>query len=164
MYETLLGQRLPRPPAGVPQLPDSLPEGLSARQLIEAHSSLPACAKCHERIDPLGFALENFDAVGRLRTEEVDTQTELPGGYAIEGIKGLRDYLLTQRRDDVLQQFNRKLLGYALGRSIQLSDQPLLDEMSARLGANDGRWNEAVKLIVLSPQFRQIRGRDFAAE
>jgi hypothetical protein len=164
VYETLLGQRLPRPPAGVPQLPDSLPEGLSARQLIEAHSSLPACAKCHERIDPLGFALENFDAVGRLRTEEVDTQTELPGGYAIEGIKGLRDYLLTQRRDDVLQQFNRKLLGYALGRSIQLSDQPLLDEMSARLGANDGRWNEAVKLIVLSPQFRQIRGRDFAAE
>ena len=110
------------------------------------------------------LAPENFDAVGRLRPEEVDTRTELPDGQAIAGIEGLRNYLLTERRADVLEQFNRKLLGYALGRSVQLSDQPLLDEMAVQLETHGGRWNEAVKMIVLSPQFRQVRGRDFATE
>ena len=63
--ETLLGERLPRPPANVPQLPEAVPTGLSARQLIEQHSSLPECATCHVRIDPYGFALEQYDAIGR---------------------------------------------------------------------------------------------------
>ena len=124
IYETLLGRQLPRPPADVPQLPEGLPQGLSARQMIEAHSAMPACAKCHERIDPLGFALENFDAVGRLRKQQVDARSVLPDGNKVEGIAGLRDYLMTQRREEVVEQFNRKLLGYALGRSTQLSDQP----------------------------------------
>ena len=164
IYETLLGQQLPRPPADVPQLPEALPQGLSARQMIEAHSAVPACAKCHERIDPLGFALENFDAVGRLREQQVDTRSELPDGNKVEGIAGLRDYLMTQRREEVVEQFNRKLLGYALGRSTQLSDQPLLDTISASLERSGYHWNDAMKLIVLSPQFREIRGRDAKAE
>ena len=164
IYETLLGQQLPRPPADVPQLPEALPQGLSARQMIEAHSAVPACAKCHERIDPLGFALENFDAVGRLREQQVDTRSELPDGNKVEGISGLRDYLMTQRREEVVEQFNRKLLGYALGRSTQLSDQPLLDTISASLERSGYHWNDAVKLIVLSPQFREIRGRDAKPE
>lgn len=164
IYETLLGQQLPRPPADVPQLPEGLPQGLSARQMIEAHSAMPACAKCHERIDPLGFALENFDAVGRLREQQVDTRSVLPDGNKVEGIAGLRDYLMTQRREEVVEQFNRKLLGYALGRSTQLSDQPLLDTISASLERSGYHWNDAMKLIVLSPQFREIRGRDAKAE
>ena len=159
VYETLLGERLPRPPPDVPDLPDQVPGGLTARQLIEKHSSVAACAKCHLRIDPYGFALEQYDAIGRLRAQAVDTKTKLPGGKAIEGLQGLRDYLLKDRREDVVRQFCRKLLGYSLGREIQLSDEPLLDTMIAKLAGNDYRFSVAVEMIVLSPQFREIRGK-----
>ncbi|MCH8042905.1 MAG: DUF1592 domain-containing protein [Planctomycetes bacterium] len=162
VYETLLGERLPRPPANVPQLPDEAPpRGLTARQLIEKHSSAPACAKCHEKIDPYGFALEQYDAIGRLRPKAVNTKTKLPDGTTIEGIDGLRRYLLGPRRDDVVGQFCRKLLGYALGREVQLSDEPLLAEMKKQLAANDYRFSVAVTMIVASRQFREMRGRDF---
>ena len=159
--ETLLGQRLPRPPANVPQLPDSVPEGLSARQLIQHHSSTPACARCHQRIDPYGFALEQFDTTGRVRPEKADVKTQLPDGTTIEGIDGLRRYLLTTRRSDVVRQFCRKLLGYALGRGVRLSDESLLQQMQSNLAEQDFRFSAAVETIVLSKQFRQIRGRDF---
>ncbi len=164
IYETLLGERLPRPPANVPQLPEAVPEGLSARQLIEQHSSVPECAKCHVRIDPFGFALEQYDAIGRLRPEAADTTTVLDNGQQIDGIAGLREYLLHERRDDVVRQFCRKLLGYALGREVQLSDEPLLAEMQQKLKAGDYRFNVAVEAIVLSEQFRRIRGRDFVKD
>lgn len=158
VYETLLGERLPRPPANVPQLPETVPEGLTARQLIERHSSVAACAKCHAKIDPFGFALEQFDAIGRRRPTKVDTRTELEDGTKIEGINGLRDYLLKQRQDDVVRQFCRKLLGFALGREVQLSDEPLLDRMVDELRDNGFRFQIAVERIVQSKQFRNIRG------
>jgi hypothetical protein len=160
VYETLLGERLPRPPAGVPVLPDEPPQGLTARQLIEQHSSVEACAKCHLKIDPFGFALEQYDAVGRLRPVPVDTTTKLVEGQTIDGIEGLRHYLLNDRRDDIVRQFCRKLLGYALGREIQLSDRPLLDTMMSDLEKNGYRFSVAVESIVLSDQFRMIRGTE----
>jgi len=161
--EVLLGQRLPRPPKNVPQLADEVPEGLSERQLIQRHSKDPACAKCHSRIDPFGFALEQFDAIGRRRTRgtgggEIDTRTTLPDGAVIDGLDGLRDYLLNKRRDAFLRQFCRKLLGYALGRELQLSDRPLVDEMLKRLAEKGYRFSVAVETIVSSQQFRMIRG------
>ena len=159
VYETLLGQQLPKPPADVPQLPDAVPQGKTARQLIELHSTVPQCAKCHQRIDPYGFALEQFDAIGRLRPAQVDTSTTLASGQTIDGLEGLRQYLATDRRDVVLRQFCKKLLGYALGREVQLSDWPLLDEMQQKLMEQDYRFSLAVETIVTSRQFRQIRGR-----
>jgi hypothetical protein len=161
--ETLLGERLPRPPANVPQLPETVPSGLTARQLIELHSSAPGCAKCHARIDPFGFALEQYDVLGRQRPQPVDTRTTLLDGHAVSGLDGLRDYLLTVRRDDFVRQFCRKLLGYALGREVQLSDEPLLAEMQQRLADNDYRCHTAVETIVTSRQFRGIRGDGFGA-
>ena len=139
-----------------------MPEGLTERQLIERHSSEAACAKCHARIDPFGFALENFDAIGRRRERSstglsIDSQTILPDGTRIEGLDGLRDYLVETRRQDVLRQFCRKLLGYAIGRELQLSDEPLLDEMMDRLAKQDYRFFVAVETIVLSDQFRMKR-------
>lgn len=160
IYETLLGERLPRPPANVPELPDSVPAGLTARQLIEQHSSVAACAKCHTRIDPYGFALEQFDTVGRIRSDPVDTVTTLFDGTKIEGLDGLRSYLAEQRRDDVVRHFCRKLLGYALGREIQLSDESLLTDMQDILKARDFRFSAAVEAIVTSRPFRRIRGSD----
>ena len=164
IFETLLGQRMPRPPAEVPQLPDMVPVGLSERALIEKHTSVAACAKCHVRIDPYGFTLESFDAIGRLRDKDtagrkVDTQTTLSDGAKIDGLNGMREYLLTKRRDDFVRQFCRKLLGYSLGRAVQLSDEPLLNDMRERLSKNDYRFSVAVETIVLSDQFRTIRAK-----
>jgi hypothetical protein len=162
--EVLLGEKLPKPPKNVPQLADAIPEGLTERQLIERHSSDAACAKCHARIDPFGFALEEFDAIGRRREKNaaglpINSRTTLPDETRIEGLSGLRNYLLEKRRDEFLRQFCRKLLGYALGRELQLSDRPLVDEMLSRLAKEGYRFSVAVETIVLSPQFRMIRGK-----
>ena len=165
--EVLLGETLPRPPEQVPQLPadESKTDGLTVRQLVARHTSVESCARCHKRIDPFGFALEGFDTIGRARTQDlagrdVDTRTRLPDGESIEGLAGLRGDLKTKRRDAFVRQFNRKLLGYALGRQTQLSDRPLLDEIHRRMSENDYRLSVAIEMIVLSPQFRRIRGRE----
>jgi len=160
--EVLLGEKLPKPPAGIPQIPDVVPAGLTERQLIEMHSSVESCAKCHARIDPLGFALEAFDGIGRTRPlipglPLIDTRATLADGTRLDGLEGLRSYLLTTRREDFVRQFCRKLLGYALGRETQLSDEPLLDDMQARLAANGFRVSIAVEMIVRSAQFRMAR-------
>jgi hypothetical protein len=162
--EVLLGEKLPKPPAGVPVLPDddSATETMTVRQLVEKHVSDEGCAKCHRRIDPLGFALEEFDAIGRRRDQDtagraIDAKSTLPDGTAVEGLAGLRDYLVQHRRDALVRQFCRKLLGYALGRSVQLSDQPLLDEMMAKLAENDYRFSVAVECILRSNQFLAVR-------
>ena len=155
--ETLLGERLPKPPANVPDLPEVVPAGLTARQLIEKHSSVEACAKCHAKIDPYGFALEQYDAIGRLRPKTMDTRTKLVDGAMVEGIEGLRQYLVKERLDAFVRQFCKKLLGYALGRDVSLSDEPLLKSMQERLAKNGFRFSVAVDAIVGSEQFRSIR-------
>ena len=91
----------------------------------------------------------------------IDARAELPEGATLDGLNGLRTYLLG-RREDFFRQFDRKLLGYALGRAVQLSDQPLLDDMRASLKANGEKPALAVELVVRSPQFRNVRGRDFS--
>lgn len=166
--EVVLGEKLPLPPKDVPILPDEAPQGLTERQLIERHSSDAKCAHCHDRIDHFGFALEGFDAIGRARSQDaaglpIDTLAKLPGGGELNGLDGLRSYLLEQRRDDFLRQFCRKLLGYALGRGVQLSDKPLLDDMLVQLKSHDFRVGTAIQRIVRSPQFREIRGRKFVS-
>jgi hypothetical protein len=153
--EVVLGDKLPKPPKDVPVLPDEAPAELTERQLIERHSRDPNCVGCHKRIDPYGFALEGFDAIGRSR--KADTKTTLMDGTAIDGLGDLRDYILKHRKQDFLKQFSRKLLGYSLGRSVQLSDQPLLEAM---IQARQHRIADLVELIVRSRQFREIRGRD----
>lgn len=155
--ETLLGEKLPKPPKNVPQLPETVPAGLTERELIERHSSVASCAKCHARIDPFGFALEEFDAIGRWRSTKANTRAKLLDGTQIEGRAGLAAYLLGPRRNDFVRQFSKKLLGYALGRGVLLSDEPLLDEIRARLQANDYRVGVAIDAIIQSPQFRMIR-------
>jgi hypothetical protein len=167
VVETLLGEKLPRPPANVPQLPEV--EGadkLTVRQLVEKHVSVPSCAACHVRIDPFGFALEKYDPIGRLREKDlgglpIDVKSKLKDGTEFEGIDGLRNYLLTKKKDVVVQLFCRRLLGYALGRAVTLSDTALIDEMVLALNKNDGKITAAVQVIVKSPQFRMVRGSTF---
>src|SRR5207244_2430750 len=109
----------------------------------ERHAKAPACAVCHVRIDPFGFALEAYDPIGRLRAQDlgglpVDTRAKLRDGTEFEGVDGLRTYLLTKKKDVVVRLFCRRLLGYALGRSVTLADQVLIDEMVAELNRNQG--------------------------
>jgi hypothetical protein len=168
--EVLLGEKLPRPPKDVPRLPeDEATENLTVRQLTEKHTADPRCAGCHARIDAFGFALEKFDAIGRSRERDVgdrpiDTHAKVLDGSEFDGLDGLRDYLLNKRGDAFLKQFCRKLLGYSLGRAVQLSDGPLISEMQKQLKANGHRVSVAVETIVRSKQFREIRGREMAYE
>lgn len=167
--EVLMGEKVPKPPKDVPLLPDdeASTAGLTVRQLVEKHTSDVRCSGCHARMDPLGFALEGYDAIGRRREKDlgdrpVDVRARLQDGAEFDGLPGLRNYLTGPRRAAILRQFNRKLLGFALGRGVQLSDEPLLSEMEKQLAANDNRISVAVETIVRSQQFREIRGRDAA--
>jgi hypothetical protein len=169
--EVLLGERLPRPPKDVPPLPDedATTADKSVRELVAAHTRDAKCAVCHLRIDPLGFSLEHYDAIGRFREREVgereiDTKVTTIDEATFDGLPGLQHYLLVTRRQAFERQFCRKLLGFALGRGVQLSDESLLAEMQANLKANDDRIHAAIETIVLSKQFREIRGRDVADE
>jgi hypothetical protein len=135
------------------------------RQLVEKHATDARCSGCHVRVDPLGFTLESFDAIGRFREKDsagrpFDLSTRLASGTEMVGLEGLRNHLLITRRDAVLRQFCSKLLGYALGRGVVLSDEPLLTEMQQQLAAHDYRFSAAVEAIVRSPQFLEIRGRE----
>ena len=159
IYETLLGRRLPRPPVGVPVLPETPPEGLNERELIELHSSNEGCARCHRKIDPFGFALEQFDTTGQERPEPMATQSVVDAKYPVEGLAGLRSYLLDKERDAFLRQFCRKLMGYAYGRELQLADEPLLEELMQHVSSQDGELHAAIHWIVESKPFRLVRPR-----
>ncbi len=169
VVETLLGEKLPRPPANVPRLPEEEggADGLTVRQLVEKHAKVAECAVCHVRIDPFGFALEKYDPIGRLREKDlggltIDTASRLKDGTEFAGIDGLKNYLLTKKKDVFVRLFCRRLLGYSLGRATSLSDQVLIDQMVAELNKNEGRLSSAIMVIVQSPQFRSIRGGAFA--
>ncbi len=161
VVDTLLGEKLPKPPANVPQLPQE--EGgqeLSVRELTAKHTRLPECASCHVRIDPFGFALEPFDAIGRLREKDlsgraVDAAVKLRDGTEFAGPEGLRTYLTQKRLQDFRRTFIRKLLGYALGRSVTLSDQALVEGILKELDHTG--LEGVVRSIVGSKQFREHR-------
>lgn len=166
LVETMLGEKLPKPPPNVPRLPEEETgnEG-SVRQMVEKHARIAECAVCHQRIDPFGFSLEKYDPIGRFRDKDlggrlIDTNVSLKDGTKFEGIDGLRHYLVTRRGEEFQRHFCQKLLGYALGRAVVLSDQPLLDDMMVELKKNDFRLSVAVKTIVRSKPFRYHRGME----
>ena len=130
------------------------------REQLEKHRRDASCASCHARFDPLGFALERFDAIGRWREKDglghsIDDAGEL-AGQPIAGKAGLRDYLASHE-DELLRNFSRKLLGFALGRAWQPPDELLIDQMRENARTADERFASYITTIVLSPQFRQRR-------
>jgi hypothetical protein len=169
LVETLLGEKLPKPPANVPRLPEdeNAAEG-TVREMVARHTRVPECATCHVRIDPFGFALEKYDPIGRFRSKDlagrpVDVSVELKDGTRFEGIDGLRAWLLEKRRKDVERTFSQKLLGYALGRAVTLSDQPLIDEIVAGL-EREGPLSGALRAVAGSRQFLFHRALDATKE
>lgn len=161
LLQAVLGTPVPPPPSDVPELREHGPKPATLRAMLEQHRASKSCSGCHDRIDPLGFALEGFDAIGRSRVMDdsglpLDTSGRVKDGTSFSGFDGLRAYLKTQQ-DAFLRHFNRKLLGYALGRQVLPTDKQLLETMRGDLGRQEGRFSAAVLTVVHSRQFLHKR-------
>jgi Protein of unknown function (DUF1588)/Protein of unknown function (DUF1585)/Protein of unknown function (DUF1592) len=158
ILENLLGSPPPPPPPNVPSLKEGKDASqLTMRQRMEQHRANPVCASCHARMDPLGFALENFDGLGRWRPG-VDASGILPDGTKIEGPIGLRKVLL-DRKDLFVTTATERLLTYALGRGVEPFDMPAVRTIARNSAASDYRWSALITGIVNSVPFQMRRAR-----
>jgi hypothetical protein len=161
--ETILGTPVPPPPPNVPALDaDHKLKNLSVRQKLERHRADPNCAACHKLMDPIGFALENFDWMGRWREKEsngepLDTTGVLPSGDKFQGPVQLRQVML-KHKDDFLRLISGKVLGYALGRSLQDGDSCTVQHLVDDLARDNYRARTLLRDVVLSVPFRNTQG------
>jgi len=167
VFRRVLGTPTPPPPADAGSIPSDEKSfgGLTLFEKLAAHQRNATCAGCHSRIDPMGFPLERYDAVGRWREKYSDGKpvhdsSALADKTPIVGVDGLLAYLQSQDKQ-VLRTMSKKLLGYALGRTVLLSDQPLIDRLMS--GGSDVTFSKLATEIVSSRQFRYRRERDDSA-
>ena len=165
VLENLLGTPPPLPPPDVPSLEETTSDGaaVSMREAMEQHRSNPVCASCHRLMDPPGFALEQFDAVGRYRTRNeanapIDASGVLPDGTVFEGAAGLREALLG-RPDLFVTTLTEKLLIYALGRGVEHHDAPAIRAITREAAAGGHRFSSLILGVVKSPPFQMRRTR-----
>jgi hypothetical protein len=160
ILENILGIPPAPPPSGVEALKEggSRDSAHTLRERMERHRSDPGCASCHGRMDPLGLALENFDAIGAWRTHEggqaIDASGQLPAGRGFRGPEGLRQ-LLRARPDVFARCLAEKMLTYAIGRGLDRSDRAAVDRIVARLARDDYRFSAMVLAVVESRPFRE---------
>ncbi|MEO8025085.1 MAG: DUF1592 domain-containing protein [Bryobacteraceae bacterium] len=157
VLENFLNAAPPPPPADVPPLDEqALGTSTSMRQQLEVHRANAVCASCHSRMDPIGFGLENFDAIGKWRSTDgkfpIDATGELPGGRKFEGAPGLRKVLL-DRKDDFRSALVEKLLTYALGRGLERYDRPAIQSISRRMAADGDKFQSLIFEITASVPF-----------
>ena len=161
VLETLLGSPPPPPPPNVPPLAESdRANPTSLRERMEQHRQNPVCASCHRRMDPLGFAMEHFDATGRWRETDggapINAEIEL-SGRTINSPRTLREALLAEGDREFVRTVAEKMLIYALGRGVLHTDQPLLRQIADRLEQSGEQWSTLVGTVVASDQFRMRR-------
>lgn len=166
VVKRLLGERIPPPPPNVGELPDDESKlgELTLREALAKHRDHASCAGCHERIDSFGLVFEGFGPVGEIRQQDlggrpVDTTAVLPNGKTAAGVADLQRYLAEDRQQEFVDNLCRKLLSYALGRGLILSDDLLIEDIRTRLEATDNRFSTLVESIVTSPQFLNKQGR-----
>lgn len=164
----VLGEHIPAPPADVVALPakETDTNGKTIRELLALHVESEKCGRCHRRFDAVGLSMEGFDPIGRRRSKDlagrpVDDLVQLVDGTQARGVPEFSRHLVKERRDDFVRTLCRKLLGYALGRSLQLSDDVLLEEMRVALDKSGDRFVPLIETVVRSPQFRNQRCKDF---
>ncbi len=164
VLENLFNAPPPPPPPNIPALKEKNADGkvMTMRQQMEQHRANPACAVCHNRMDPIGFALENFNAIGKWRTEDAGTQIDpsgvMPDGFKFEGPNGLRTALLN-RPELIANAVTEKLLMYGLGRTLEHYDAPSVRRIVREAAASDYRWSSIVLGIVNSTPFQMRRSR-----
>jgi len=161
ILENILGAPPPPPPPNVPQLEENaVGSAKSLREQLEKHRANAACASCHSRLDPLGFALENFDGVGRYRAEEggspIDASGSMSNGTKVTGPAGLKKVIL-DRKDEFVEVMAGKLLTYALGRGLEYYDQPALRQIRREMAADSDRFSSLVLGVVNSVPFQMRR-------
>jgi len=163
LLENILGTPPPPPPPDVPALKDKGANGQrqSVRQRLEEHRQNPVCATCHSQMDPLGFALEHFDAVGGWRTADdgrtpVDASGALPSGDRFEGLPGLRALLVT-RREQFASTVTERLLGFAVGRGVEYYDRPTVRAILRDAAGSDYKWSAIILGVVRSTPFQMRR-------
>jgi mono/diheme cytochrome c family protein len=165
ILENLLGTPPPPPPPDVPEL-KAAPHGkvLSMREQMQVHRANAICAACHGRMDPIGFALENYDAVGRWRGEDagapIDASGTLPDGTEFKGPAGLSQLILTKYRDDFVRTATEKLLTYALGRGVDYDDYPTIRSINRDAARDNYRISAWIVAIVKSTPFQMRKGPD----
>jgi mono/diheme cytochrome c family protein len=158
LLANLLGAPPPPPPPDIPALKEAGAEGQprSLRERMELHRKNPACASCHQRMDPLGFALENFDALGKWRTSSdgapIDPSASFPDGTRFEGIAGLRT-LMVSHKEDFARTLSAKLLAFAIGRGLDYHDMPAVRRIERDAAAADYSWSAIATGIVKSTPF-----------
>jgi hypothetical protein len=156
MLERILGEELPEPPADVGQIPANPPgKELTFRERFEMHRSKPTCAICHDRIDPLGFALQRYDGPTYKRNAEVDTTGKLPTGESFDDFAGLKQILVTSQREPVIRNIVNRTLSYALCRKLEIYDRPTVDKIVDELVASDGTYRDLVHQVATSLPFQQ---------
>jgi hypothetical protein len=159
LLDNILGSPPPPPPPDVPQLNENDASGRprSIREQMEAHRKNPSCAVCHVRMDPLGFSLEHFDALGKWRTTidtlPIDASASLPDGTKFDGVAGLRR-LMNDHQEDFARTLTQKLLTYALGRSLEASDWSTIRQITRQASPGAYRWSSLVTGVVSSAPFR----------
>ena len=166
VLEQLLGTPPPPPPPNVPSLKDdATTQKLTMRQRMEQHRASPTCAACHRLMDPVGFALENYDGLGGWRVSTapgsgpIDSSGALPDGTSFNGPAGLRDVLM-KKRDLFVETFTERLLTYALGRGLEEYDQPVIRKITREAAADDQKWSSIILGIVKSTPFQMRRVSD----
>jgi hypothetical protein len=159
----LLGEEIPPPPPNVPVLPadESQLGDLTLPQMLARHRSDKNCGVCHQRFDSVGLAFEGYGPIGESRTldlggKPVENRATFRDGSQGAGLDGLRKYIRA-RQNDFIDNLCRKLFAEALGRTLQLSDEPTIDRMKARLASGGCRFGRLVETIVTSPQFLNKR-------
>jgi hypothetical protein len=169
VLEQLLGTPPPPPPPNVPSLKDDgSVKNMTMRQRMELHRANPTCAVCHRLMDPVGFALENFDGLGRWRetagpgTGRIDASGVLPDGTEFAGPAGLRD-ILVNKRELFVDTVTERLLTYALGRGLEEYDRPVIRRITRLAAADDYRWSSIILAVVKSMPFQMRRASDAAS-
>ena len=159
----VLGEQIPPPPPTVPELPtDESKAELPLRAMLAKHRDNAACASCHARFDSFGLVFEGYGPIGERRGEDlagrpVDATAEFPGGAKGAGVEGVQAFIRNYRQKDFIDNLCRKLLAYSFGRSLILSDEPVIDRMKSNLVANGYRFSALVETIVATPQFLNKR-------
>ena len=163
VLENILGTPPPAPPANVPALPEAseIDQATTVRVRMEQHRANPACASCHVQMDPLGFSLENFDAIGKWRVNDaaglpVDANGMLPDGTLLAGPAGLSEVLLGKEEEFTMTVI-QKLLTFALGRGIEYYDQPAIRQIAREAAADDYSWSSVILETVKSTPFQMRR-------
>jgi hypothetical protein len=163
VLEQILGTPPPPPPPDVPELVSTEQTKGTLRQRMEQHRANASCAGCHARMDPIGFAFENFDAVGKFRKvdedQPIDSTGELPGGQKFQGPEELKA-ILKAKKELFSRCLTEKMLTYAIGRGVEFYDKPAIDGILAALEKNEYRFSRLITAIATSDPFRLRRGKD----